>query len=53
MGIPHQTSNKRYLLEKINQDSDRLIEFGLSGLTVTSSDIDYFKSKNTKGKIVW
>jgi hypothetical protein len=31
------------LLEKMNSDTNKLIEFGLDGQKVTSSDLDYFK----------
>jgi hypothetical protein len=37
----------------MDSNSNKLIEFGLSGQKVTQSDLDYFKEKNPHGQIIW
>ena len=53
-GIPHQKSNKRYVLEKDKFEANhRMYEFGLNGQEVKHSDYEYFMEKNPMGGIIW
>lgn len=52
--LAHQTSVKRYLLEK-KQDNFVVVEFGLEGRRVAKQDLEYFESRldPEARRIVW
>ncbi|CDW90855.1 arginase family protein [Stylonychia lemnae] len=51
--IPQQTTNKRYLLEKMMARKNVLYEFGTHGVKTSQEQVEFFQERNPEGHIEW